>query len=337
MPAELKRTMKVTILDDYQNTAKTLPSFKKLDGYDVTIWSDPVKDVETLAQRLRDTEALVVIRERTQIRAPLIERLDKLRMISNLGPYPHIDVEACTRRGVIVSSLTRGGVVSWATAELNWGLIIAAVRRIPQEMAALKAGRWQAYPIGMTLRGKTLGIYAYGNIGGAVAGYGRAFGMKVMAWGREGSIARAQSDGIAVASSKRQLFEESDVVSIHIPLIEATRGIVTAEDLACMKPTALIVNTSRAGLIESGALEAALRAGRPGMAAVDVFDDEPVLDGQDALLAMDNVVCTPHLGYVEPQGLEWIMGAMYDQVIAFDQGKPINVINPAAANVRNQS
>src|SRR5881296_737246 len=320
--------MNITILDDYQDTIRTLACFGKAAGHHVTIWNDHTKDVAMLAARLKDTEALALIRERTPIRAPLLERLDKLRLISQTGVYPHLDVEACTRRGVIVSSYMAPGRPSYATAELTWGLIIAALRRIPQEMAALRAGKWQAYPIGTGLRGKTLGIYGYGKIGGVVAGYGRAFGMNVLVWGRETSVTQARADGFTVAASKDALFAESDVLSLHLRLIDATRGIVTAGDLARMKPTALIVNTSRAGLIAPGALEAELRAGRPGMAAVDVYEDEPVLGRTHPLLSMDNVICAPHLGYVERDGLEHMFTGIFEQILAFANGKPINIQNP---------
>jgi len=242
--------------------------------------------------------------------------------------YPHIDVAACTRRGVVVSSSSLPGRPSYATAELNWGLIIAAFRRIPQEMAALRAGRWQATDIGIGVRGKTLGIFGYGKIGAVVAGYGKAFGMNVLAWGREASQTKARADGVAMAASKEALFEESDVVSLHLRLVDGTRGIVTKADLARMKSTALIVNTSRAGLIEPGALEAALRAGRPGMAAIDVFEEEPVLGGRHPLLSMDNVICTPHLGYVERDALDGMFDTIFDQILAYAAGNPINVVNP---------
>ena len=320
--------MKITILDDYQDTIRTLSCFGKVAGHDVTIWNDHTKDVDVLAKRLADTEVLVLIRERTPIPAALVDRLPELRMITQAGVYPHIDVAACTRRGVIVSAATGPGRPSYATAELNWGLIIAAFRRIPQEMAAMKAGKWQAYPIGIGLRGKTLGIFGYGKIGAVVAGYGKAFGMDVLVWGRESTIEKARADGFAAAKSKAALFEESDVVSLHLRLIDATRGIVTADDLGRMKPSALIVNTSRAGLIAPGALEAALRAGRPGMAAVDVYEEEPVLGGRHPLLAMDNVVCAPHLGYVVRYGLVHMFSTIFDQVLAYANGKPINVGNP---------
>ncbi|PYN61870.1 MAG: 3-phosphoglycerate dehydrogenase [Candidatus Rokuibacteriota bacterium] len=320
--------MNITILDDYQDTIRTLTCFEKVAGHDVTIWNDHTKDVNVLARRLKDTEALTLLRERTPIRAPLLERLDALRIISQVSVYPHVDVEACTRRGVILSSYMAPGRPSYATAELAWGLVIAALRRIPQEMGALRAGKWQAYPVGTGLRGKTLGICGYGRIGAVVAGYGRAFGMKVLAWGRENSVAKARDDGHAVAPSKEVLFAESDVLSLHVRLVDATRGMVTAADLARMKPTALLVNTSRAGLIAPGALETALRAGRPGLAAVDVFEEEPVLGGTHPLLLMDNVICVPHLGYVERDGLESMFGTIFDQILAYASGKPINVANP---------
>ncbi len=319
--------MNIAILDDYHDTVRTLACYSKLAGHNVTIWNDHTKDVDTLAARLRDTEVLVLIRERTPIRAPLIERLDKLKLISQRSVYPHIDVDACTRRGVIVSSDLHAGSPSYATAELTWGLIIAALRQIPQQMAALKAGKWQI-GVGASLRGKTLGIYGYGRIGSVIAGYGRAFGMKVQAWAREASLARARADGYGVARSKQAFFEECDVISLHMRLVEATRGIVTAADLGRMKPTALIVNTSRAGLIAPGALEAALRAGRPGMAAVDVYEDEPVLDTRHPLLALDNVVCTPHIGYVGRDEFEIHFVDIFDQILAYHAGKPINVVNP---------
>ncbi len=326
--------MNIAILDDYQDTIRTLRCFSKVAGHHVTVWNDHTTDVDVLAARLEATEALALIRERTPIGAPLLERLPRLRLISQVSVYPHIDVDACTRRGVILSSSTLPGRPSYATAELTWGLILAAVRRIPQEMAALKAGKWQAYPVGSGLRGKTLGIYGYGRIGAVVAGYGKAFGMNVLVWGRETTLAKARADGHAVAESKDDLFGTSDVLSLHVRLIDATRGMVTPADLGRMKPTALLVNTSRAGLIAPGALEAALRAGRPAMAAVDVFEDEPVLGARHPLLGMDNVVCTPHLGYVERDGLETMFATIFDQMVAYAAGEPINVVNPEALERR---
>ena len=320
--------MNITVLDDYQDTVRTLPAFQKVAGHKVTIWNDHTKDVDVLADRLKDTEALALIRERTPIGAPLLDRLDKLRIISQVSVYPHIDVEACTRRGIVLSSDPMPGQPSFATTELAWGLILCAMRRIPQEVAALKAGKWQAGSIGLGLHGKTLGVYGYGKTGGVISGYGRAFGMKVMVWGRETTISKAQADGFSTAQSKEALFEDSDVLSLHVRLLDSTRGMVTSADLARMKPTALLVNTSRAGLIEPGALEAALRSGRPGMAAVDVYEHEPVLAGQHPLLAMDNVICTPHLGYVERDGLERFFNSIFDQILAYSNGRPIHVANP---------
>jgi D-3-phosphoglycerate dehydrogenase / 2-oxoglutarate reductase len=319
--------MNITILDDYQDAVRTLDCFSKLAGHDVTIWNDHTKDVDALAERLKEAEALVLIRERTPIRAPLLERLRKLRIISQRSVYPHIDIDACTRQGVIVSSDMHPGQPSHATAELTWGLVIAALRRIPQEWAALKAGRWQS-TLGAGLRGRTLGIFGYGRIGSVVAGYGKAFGMPVQAWGREGSRARAQADGYTPARSREAFFEECDVISLHLRSTDATRGIVTAADLARMKPTALLVNTSRAGLIEPGALAEALRRGRPGMAAVDVYEDEPVLDAGHPLLALDNALCTPHIGYVERSAYETAFSAIFDQLLAYAAGRPVNVVNP---------
>lgn len=321
--------MKISILDDYHDTLRTLPCFSKLAGHDVKIWNDHVQDVDALAERLKDTEALVLIRERTQIRAPLLEKLPKLKLISQRSQYPHIDIDACTRRGVIVSSSMHAGTPSYATAELTWGLILAAMRQIPQQVAALKAGIWQI-GVGNTLRDKTLGIYGYGRIGSEVAGYGKAFGMKVVAWAREDSLARARADGYTAARSKEAFFDECDVISLHMRLVPATRGIVTASDLARMKPSALIVNTSRAGLIEPGALVSALKAGRPGMAAVDVYEEEPVRDARYPLLGMENVVCTPHIGYVTRDEYEIQFSDIFDQIVAYAAGNPINVVNPEA-------
>ncbi|MBE0627440.1 MAG: D-2-hydroxyacid dehydrogenase family protein [Burkholderiales bacterium] len=321
--------MKISILDDYHDTLRTLACFGKLAGHEVEIWNDHVQDVQTLAQRLKHTEALVLIRERTQIRAPLIDRLDRLRLISQRSVFPHIDIEACTRRGVVVSSNMHAGTPSYATVELTWGLIIAAMRRIPQQMAALKAGKWQV-GVGASLRGKTMGIYGYGRIGAAVAECARVFGMKVLVWAREASRARAQAQGHALAPSKEAFFGECDVISLHLRLVESTRGIVKAEDLARMKSTALLVNTSRAPLIEPGALVTALQRGRPGMAAVDVYEEEPVLDADHPLLRMDNVVCTPHIGYVSRDEYEIQFADIFDQIAAYAAGAPINVVNPGA-------
>jgi D-3-phosphoglycerate dehydrogenase len=321
--------VKISILDDYFDTVRTLQCFGRLSGHDVTIWNDHVQDVDALAERLRDTEALVLIRERTQIREPLLERLPKLKLISQRSVYPHIDIAACTRLGIIVCSSQHTDTPSYAAAELTWGLVLAAMRAIPQQMAALKAGNWQI-GVGHTLRGKTLGIYGYGRIGAVVAGYGKAFGMKVLVWAREPALAKARADGYATADSKAAFFEQCDVLSLHMRLVEATRGIVTSSDLARMKPSALLVNTSRAPLIEAGALVNALRAGRPGMAAVDVYEKEPLRDTSDPLLNMDDVVCVPHIGYVTRDEYEIQFTDIFDQIVAYAAGAPTNVVNPDA-------
>jgi D-3-phosphoglycerate dehydrogenase len=321
--------MKVAILDDYFDTLRTLQCFAKLEPFDVTVFGDHVDNVDVLAERLKDTEALVLIRERTKIGAALLSRLPRLRLISQRSVYPHIDVEACTRLGVIVSSSQHEGTPSYAAAELTWALVLAAMRELPRQVAALRAGQWQI-GVGRSLRGKTLGIYGYGRIGAVVAGYGRAFGMDVRVWARETSRMRAQTDGFAVASSKDSFFEECDCLSLHMRLVETTRGIVTAADLARMKPTALLVNTSRASLIEAGALLHALGAGRPGMAALDVYEHEPLRDSSHPLLALQNVVCTPHIGYVTLDEYEIQFSDIFDQILAYTAGAPINVVNPQA-------
>ncbi len=325
--------MKISILDDYFDTLKTLECFKKLAGHDVAIWTDHVEDINALAERLRDTEVLVLIRERTKIQAPLLERLPKLRLISQRSVYPHIDIEACTRLGVIVSSNLHADTPSYAAAELTWGLVLSAMRQIPQQVAALKAGKWQI-GVGNTLRDKTLGIYGYGRIGSVVAGYGKAFGMKVLVWAREASLERARADDCLIARSKTEFFEECDVLSLHMRLVKETCGIVTAADLARMKPTSLLVNTSRAPLIEPEALVKALRAGRPGMAATDVYESEPLLDRNHPLLAMNNVVCTPHVGYVSRDEYEIQFADIFDQIVSYVVGAPINVVNPGARGLR---
>lgn len=320
--------MKISILDDYHDTLRTLDCFAKLRGHDVEIWNDHVQDTEILAHRLRDTQALVLIRERTKIQAPLLEKLPNLKLISQRSVYPHIDTDACTRLGIIVSSDLHADTPSYATAELTWGLVLSAMRQIPQQMASLKAGTWQT-GAGTTLRGKTLGIHGYGRIGAVVAGYGRAFGMNILVWARDASLARAAADGHTAANSKAAFYETADVICLHMRLVPATRGIVTAADLERMKPTALIVNTSRAGLIEPGALEAALRAGRPGMAAVDVFDIEPVRDPNHPLLTLPNIVATPHIGYVTREEYELQFSDIFNQIVTYAGGMPTNVVNPA--------
>jgi D-3-phosphoglycerate dehydrogenase len=318
--------MKIAVLDDWFDTIRTLPSFGKLAGHDVTVFHDHVEDVDVLADRLRDVEALVLIRERTPVRRKLLERLPALKLISQRSVFPHIDVDACTELGVALSTDLQA-VPSYATAELAWTLALAASRQIPAQVASLKAGTWQA-GVGTTLRGKTLGVLGYGRIGQLVAGYGRAFAMDVLVWGRERSRAAAAADGHRVAESQAELFEHADVLSLHVRLTPETRGLVTAADLARMKPSSLLVNTSRAELIEPGALVEALRLGRPGLAAVDVFEDEPVTDPDHPLLALPNVLATPHLGYVTREEWEIHFSVIFDQVIAFDAGSPINIINP---------
>ncbi len=321
--------MMVSVLDDWFDTVRTLPCFAKLADHDVTIWNDHVQDTDVLAHRLRDTEALVLIRERTEIRTPLLERLPKLKLISQRSVYPHIDVDTCTRRGVVVSSSQHADTPSYSTAELTWGLILAAMRQVPQQMASLKAGNWQC-GVGTSLGGKTLGVYGYGRIGKVVAGYGRAFNMNVLVWARSATLLQARADGYETAPSKEAFFERCDVISLHMRSLPATRGSVTAADLARMQPTALLVNTSRAALIEPDALVAALRAGRPGMAAVDVFEDEPLRDTNHPLLNMPNVVCTPHIGYVSRDEYQIQFTDIFDQINAYAAGSPINVVNPEA-------
>lgn len=326
--------MKISILDDYFDTLRTLDCFAKLEGHDVEVWNDHVQDVDALAERLRDTEVLVLIRERTAVRTTLLERLDKLRLISQRSVYPHIDVDTCTALGIVVSSSQHPGTPSYAAAELTWALVMAAMRQIPQQMASLKSGNWQI-GVGRGLRGRTLGIYGYGRIGKAVAGYGAAFGMNILVWAREPSRERAHADGYETAASKDAFFSECDVLSLHMRLVDATRGIVTAEDLARMKSSALLVNTSRAPLITPGALAAALSAGRPGMAAVDVYEQEPVLDPGYPLFNMDNVVCTPHIGYVTREEFEIQFTDIFDQIVAYATGTPINVVNPEVLDSPN--
>ena len=319
--------MKVTILDDYHDTLRTLPCFAKLNGYDVTIWNDHLQDVDGLVDRLEETEALVLIRERTNIRTPLLERLPKLRLISQRSVYPHIDINTCTRLGIIVSSNQHADTPSHATAELTWGLVLTALREIPQQMASLKAGNWQTN-VGRSVRGKTLGIYGWGRIGKVVASYGDTFGMNVLVWASEAGRERARTDGRITAVSKGAFFERCDVLSLHMRLYDTPRAIITAADLACMKPTSLLVNTSRAPLIESRALEAALLAGRPGMAAVDVYEEEPITKDGHPLLTMPNVICTPHIGYVTREEYELQFTDIFDQIKAYAGGNPINVVNP---------
>ena len=305
--------MNIVIPDDSQDAVRNLSCFAKLAGHEVTIFNDTVKDLDALAERFREAEALVLIRERTQITDELLAKLPRLKVISQTGKgAAHIDLEACERRGVKVVVGTGSPV---APAELTWALVLAAARRVPQEVARLRAGGWQS-TLGVALRGRTLGIWGYGKIGALVAGYGRAFGMNVLIFGREGSLSRAQADGLAIAGSAEELFEQADVLSLHLRLTKETRGIVTPELLASMKSDAILVNTSRAELIVSGALEAGLRAGRPGFAAVDVYEAEPVLGAAHPLLTLENAICTPHLGYVERDSYELYFGQAFDNLLA---------------------
>jgi len=323
--------MKVAILDDYFDTLRTLPCFAKMAGHEVKIWTDHLQDDAGLAERLKEVEALVLIRERTKIGDGLLSRLPNLRLISQRSVYPHVDVEACTRHGVLLCSNMHGDTPSYAAAELTFGLALACARQIPQQMQALRTGSWQM-GVGYTLRGKTFGIYGYGRIGAVVAGYAKAFGMKVLLWARPDSRAKAVADGYEVAADKAAFFAGSDVLSLHMRLVPATRGIVTAEDLALMKPGAILINTSRAPLIAPGALIEGLRAGRPFMAGVDVFETEPLRDVADPLLNHPNVVATPHIGYVTHEEWELQFSDIFDQITAYAAGSPINMINPAAIN-----
>ncbi len=324
--------MKIAILDDYFDTLRTLACFSKLDGHEVTVWNNHTQDTDTLAMRLKDTEVLVLIRERTQIRAALLERLEALRLIQpaqRLSAYRHRGVHAAWGDR-LVSHARRQPIVCHRRTDL--GADHRGDAEDPQQMTALRAGTWQT-GVGDSLRGKTLGIYGYGRIGAAVAGYGKAFGMRVLVWAREASLQLARADGYAAAQSKRAFFESCDVLSLHMRLVKETRGIVSRDDLACMKPTAVLVNTSRAGLIEPGALVEALRAGRPGRAAIDVYEEEPLRDPDDPLLSMDAVVCTPHIGYVTRDEYEIQFSDIFDQVTAYAAGTPTNVVNPEVFEV----
>jgi D-3-phosphoglycerate dehydrogenase len=318
--------MKIAVLDDYQDAFRTLTCFPKLEGHDVVTYRDSVKDPAKLAARLDGADAVILLQQRTPFPRAAAEKMKTLKLISQTGRnVNHIDVAACTEKGIVVCG--SGAGLPNHTAELTWGLIFSSLRHIPQEVQRFKAGQWQT-TIGTTVVGKTLGIYAYGRIGSIVAKVGRAFGMRVVCWGREGSIAKARADGFEVAASREAFFAEADIVSLHIPLNKETRGIVKYADLARMKPAALIVNTSRGPIIEAESLVKALKEGRPGYGAFDVYDDEPVLGGNHPLLGMDNAICTPHLGYVDRDTYEKYYGAAVDGVLAFAAGKPINVINP---------
>lgn len=321
--------MRVHILDDWFDTLRGLPCFAKLAGHDVTVWTDHVEDVPTLADRLSEAKAVVLFRERTKITAALLASLPKLRLISQRSVYPHIDVPACTANGVLLCSNMHAGTPSYAAAELTWALVMAGMRQLPTQMASLKAGTWQM-GVGKTLRGRTLGLYGYGRIGRAVAGYAEAFGMQVQWWSSEDGRARAAADGQNVAESRQAFFADSDVVSVHIRLKPETRGLITLEDLTAMRQDALFVNTSRAGLVQPGALLEALDAGRPGLAAVDVFDTEPLTEPDDPLLRHPNLIGTPHIGYVTEDEFDLQFSDIFDQINAFAEGAPIHMINPEA-------
>lgn len=320
--------MKIAVIDDYQNAFRTLKSYPKLSDHEVVVFTDTETDVGKLADRLKDAEAVVLTQQRSSFPRALIERLPKLKLIGQTGrAATHVDLDACTEKGIVVSAGGTGN--SNATAELTWGLILSALRNLPFEVKRLKEGHWQS-TLGIGVNGKTLGIYAYGKIGSIVAAAGKAFGARVVCWGREGSTGRAKAAGFEVAESREDFFARADILSLHLPLNKDTQAIVTRDDLGRMKPTALIVNPSRAGLIAPGALVEALKAGRPGMAAVDVYEKEPVIGADHPLLNMNNVTCTPHLGYVTREGYEEYYAVVVDDILAFAAGKPQNVLNPQA-------
>jgi D-3-phosphoglycerate dehydrogenase len=320
--------VKITILDDYFDTLRGLPSFQRIADLEVTVWNDHVNTPTDLVERLYGTDVLVLFRERSEITAELLDRLPNLKLISMRGDYPHVDVEACTRNGIVFSSKLKGGATSHSTAELTWALILASMRQIPQQMASLQSGTWQM-GVGRSLRGLTIGLYGYGRIARTVASYARAFGMDLRWWGSGDGRKRAEADGAIVAASRKSFFADSDIVSVHVRLRPETRSIITSQDLDLMDPSALFVNTSRAALLESGALIEALNNGRPGFAALDVFDSEPATDPSDPLIKHPHVVCTPHIGFVTEDELDRQFGDIYDQVLAFAEGNPINVVNSA--------
>ncbi|MGO4331150.1 D-2-hydroxyacid dehydrogenase family protein [Cupriavidus sp. 2TAF22] len=317
--------MRIVIPDDYQRCVRELRCFSRLAGHDVAVFHDNVKTLDALADRFGAADALVLTRERTQITAALLDRLPGLRLISQTGKVAgHIDLDACTARGIAVAEGTGSGA---ATAELTWALMLASRRHLVAEVNRLRSGGWQG-ALGQELRGQRLGVWSYGRIGRQVAAYGRAFGMQVWVWGREGSVADARADGFEVAPSRDAFFAESDIISLHIRLNAETEGLIGAADLARMRPTALLVNTSRAELVAPGALAAALRAGRPGFAAVDAYEQEPVLDAGHPLLHLDNALCTPHIGFVERDNYEAYFGTAFDNINAFFAGSPQNIANP---------
>lgn len=332
--------MNIVILDDYQDAVRKLHCASRLDAYNAKVYTNTVRGLGQLAVRLKDADIIVLIRERTPITRQLLEKLPRLKLIAQTGKVgSHIDLAACTERGIAVAEGVGSPV---ATAELTWALIMASMRRLPQYIANLKHGAWQQsgfksasmppnFALGSVLRGKTLGLWGYGRIGQIVAGYAKAFGMNVKVWGRDASRAQALTDGYQVPHTREDFFAQCDVLSLHLRLTEETRGIVRAQDLALMKPTALLVNTARAELIEADALPHALQLGRPGQAAIDVFESEPILQGH-ALLRMENCICTPHIGYVEQDSYELYFGAAFDNVVNYIQGRPTNIANPQVLN-----
>lgn len=326
--------MRIHILDDWFDTLRSLPSFDRLESHDVTVWTDHMEDVDRLGDRLADAEALALFRERTPVGEALLSRLPRLQLISLHSAYPHIDVEACTRHGVVLSSNQQSARPSQPAAELTMALMLAAARQLPAQMASLRAGNWQA-GVGQTLAGRRLGIYGYGGIGTLVAGMAAAFGMKVVWWGSEDGRARARGDGVQVAASREAFFAESDFVSLQVRLTPETRGLISAQDLLAMKDSACFINTSRAGLVAPGALMAALDAGRPHAIALDVFETEPNLDRNDPLLTHPRVIATPHIGFVTVEELERQFSGIYEQILAYGRGAPINVVNPDAFRQRH--
>ncbi|MEM9602366.1 MAG: D-2-hydroxyacid dehydrogenase family protein [Pseudomonadota bacterium] len=325
--------MKVHILDDWFDTLRRLPCFTRLAEHDVTVWTDHTEDPDTLAERLRDAEALVLFRERTAITADLLARLPALQLISQRSVYPHIDVDACTRSSVLLCSNMHADTPSYAAAELTLGLILAQARQIPQQVASIRAGTWQM-GVGRTLRGRTLGLYGYGRIGKAVAGYAEALGMRVQWWASDSGRERAAAEGAVLAESRRAFFERADVISLHVRLKPDTRGIITRKDIGYMQPGAVLVNTSRSGLIEAGALEAAVADGRV-CAAVDVFEHEPFVDTDSPLLTHPNALATPHIGYVTEDEFDLQFSDIFDQVNAYADGAPIHMINPSVWAARS--
>ncbi len=321
--------MKVHILDDWFDTLRPLPSFDRLQGHDVTVWTDHTEDIDILADRLQKAEALVLFRERTPVTAALLERLPGLKLISQRSVYPHVDVPACTENGVLLCSNMHSDTPSIAASELTFALMLASARQIPQQMASLRAGQWQM-GVGQTLAGRRLGLYGYGRIAKQVAVYAQAFGMKVWWWGSDEGRARVRADGAELAPDRASFFADSDFVSLHVRLKPATRGIITAEDLLAMKPSASFINTSRSGLVAPGALEKALEVGRPGRLGLDVFDTEPLTYANDPLVNHPSVIATPHIGYVTEDELDMQFADIYDQINAYAEGAPIHMINPEA-------